>query len=123
MFQAIKLFLIVVILALFGAGAWYVMKLQNDNAILKSNEEKLTTAIEEQKAVIKQTQESYEKILDSNRQLNDTIAEATKAKEELQNKLAKHDLNFLAKEKPVLVEKIINRGSQKVLDEIQDITK
>ena len=57
------------------------------------------------------------------KQMNKKINEVNKAKDELQKKLAKHDLNFLAVEKPKLIERIINKGSMGVLDEIENLTK
>ena len=40
----------------------------------------------------------------------------------LQIKLGKHDLDYLALHKPVLVERIINRASIKVIDQLKSIT-
>jgi uncharacterized protein HemX len=122
MFQSIKLFLFIVVLLLIGAGAWYVMKLQSDNAILKANEQELKTAIEEQQQVLEQQKQSYEQILTANNELNSKVAELNRARDELQNKLAKHDMNYLAVEKPGLIERIINKGSKDVLNEIETLT-
>jgi len=123
MFTQIKIVFIIVALVGASGAIYYVKKLQHENEILVLNQAKLETAVEEQKAVIAQTKESYEKILQSNVALNDKINEVNKAKDELQKKLAKHDLNFLAVEKPKLIERIINKGSMGVLDEIENLTK
>ena len=123
MFTQIKILFIIVALVGASGAIYYVKKLQHENEILVLNQAKLETAVEEQKAVIAQTKESYEKILQSNVALNDKINEVNKAKDELQKKLAKHDLNFLAVEKPKLIERIINKGSMGVLDEIENLTK
>jgi len=123
MFTQIKIVFIIVALVGASGAIYYVKKLQHENEILVLNQAKLETAVEEQKAVIAQTKESYEKILQSNVELNDKINEVNKAKDELQKKLAKHDLNFLAVEKPKLIERIINKGSMGVLDEIENLTK
>jgi 3-polyprenyl-4-hydroxybenzoate decarboxylase len=123
MFTQIKVLFIIVALVGASGAIYYVKKLQHENEILILNQAKLETAVEEQKAVITQQKESYEKILASNVALNDKITEVNKAKNELQKKLAKHDMNFLAVEKPKLIERIINKGTMGVLDDIENLTK
>jgi uncharacterized protein HemX len=123
MFQTIKLVVFLVIVLLLGAGAWYITQLAKDNATLKANEETLKTAISEQQAVIEQQKADYEQILSANAALNEEINKVNKAKQELQEKLSKHDINFLAVEKPKLIERIINKGSNDVLSEFETITQ
>lgn len=123
MFTQIKVLFIIVALVGASGAIYYVKKLQHENEILILNQAKLETAVEEQKAVLAQQKESYEKILASNVALNDKISEVNKAKDELQKKLAKHDINFLAVEKPKLIERIINKGTMGVLDDIENLTK
>ena len=119
----IRLLLIGIVSAtLIGAGA-YVLKLRSDNAILKANQIKLEGAIETQKEVIENQKQDYEKIISINKELNDDIIQINKSKQILQNKLSKHDLNFLAVEKPGLIEKIINKGSNKIMDELNEATR
>ena len=119
----IRLLLIGIVSAtLIGAGA-YVLKLRSDNAFLKANQVKLEGAIETQKAVIENQKQDYEQIISINKELNDDIIEINKSKQILQNKLSKHDLNFLAVEKPGLIEKIINKGSDKIMDELNEATR
>ena len=119
----IRLLLIGIVSAtLIGAGA-YVLKLRSDNAILKANQVKLEGAIETQKAVIENQKQDYKQIISINKELNDDIIEINKSKQILQNKLSKHDLNFLAVEKPGLIEKIINKGSDKIMDELNEATR
>ena len=114
----------IAILAVVGAGGafYYVKKLQHDNQILKANQVQLETAITEQKAVIAEQKESYEKIIVANQELQKQKVELNTQKAELQKKLADHDLNFLATEKPKLIERVINKGSLKVMNELEDIT-
>ena len=119
----IRLLLIGVVSAtLIGAGA-YVLKLRSDNAILKANQIKLESAIETQKEVIENQKQDYEQIISINKQLNDDIVQINKSKQILQNKLSKHDLNYLAVEKPGLIEKIINKGSNKIMDDLNEATR
>ena len=119
----IRLLLIGIVSAtLIGAGA-YVLKLRSDNAILKANQIKLEGAIETQKEVIENQKQDYEKIISINKELNDDIIQINKSKQILQDKLSKHDLNYLAVEKPRLIEKIINKGSNKIMDELNEATR
>ena len=119
----IRLLLIGIVSAtLIGAGA-YVFKLRSDNAILKANQIKLEGAIETQKAVIENQKQDYEKIISINKELNDDIIQINKSKQILQDKLSKHDLNYLAVEKPGLIEKIINKGSNEIMNELNEATR
>ena len=119
----IRLLLIGIVSAtLIGAGA-YVLKLRSDNAILKANQIKLESAIETQKEVIENQKQDYEKIISINKELNDDIIQINKSKQILQDKLSKHDLNYLAVEKPGLIEKIINKGSNKIMNDLNEATR
>tara|TARA_B100000424_G_scaffold234108_1_gene197829 strand:+ start:240 stop:608 length:369 start_codon:yes stop_codon:yes gene_type:complete len=119
----IRLLLIGIVSAtLIGAGA-YVLKLRSDNAILKANQIKLEGAIETQKAVIENQKQDYEQIISINKELNDDIIQINKSKQILQDKLSQHDLNYLAVEKPGLIEKIINKGSNKIMNELNEATR
>ena len=119
----IRLFLIGIVSAsLIGAGA-YVLKLRSDNAILKANQVKLEGAIETQKIVIENQKQDYEQIISINKELNNDIFEINKSKKILQDKLSKHDLNYLAVEKPGLIEKIINKGSNKIIQDLNEATR
>lgn len=122
MFSSIKIAMILVLLAGAGSAFYYVKQLQNDNELLKINQVKLEQAVTEQQEVIAMQKESFEKIQTANAELNKEVEELNKAKNELQNKLAKHDLNFLAVEKPRLIERIINKGSKDVLNDIENLT-
>ena len=107
----IRLALILIILASAGGGYWYVQKLQKDNAILKSNQVKLETAVAESNQVIEQQSKDLKKIrstLEEVEELNDKLQAD---KESLNKRLGKHDIGNLAEKKPGLVEKIINKAS------------
>ena len=107
----IRLALILIILASAGGGYWYVQKLQKDNAILKSNQVKLETAVAESNQVIEQQSKDLKKIrstLEKVEELNDKLQAD---KESLNKRLGKHDIGNLAENKPGLVEKIINKAS------------
>ena len=107
----IKIILALVLLAGAGGGYLYVNKLQKDNAILKTNQIKLETAVAESNQVIEQQSKDLKKIrstLEKVEELNDKLRAD---KDSLNKRLGKHDIGNLAENKPGLVEKIINKAS------------
>ena len=121
-FSGVKIAMTVIPLVIVGGGIVCYMDLQAQNDILKSNQVKLEESITEQQEVIAMQKQSYEEILVANNELNDRVKELNSAKDELQKKLSEHDINFLAVEKPALIERIINKGSKDVLNDIENLT-
>ena len=110
MFQ-LRIALIVILLAGAGGGYLYVNKLQKDNAILKSNQIKLESAVEDQKSVIQQQTKDLKKIRDTLTKVEETNKKLKADRDSLNKRLGKHDIGNLAENKPGLVEKIINKAS------------
>jgi|TARA_A100001011_G_scaffold395556_2_gene490930 predicted transcriptional regulator len=111
MFQ-IKIILTLIVLLGAGGGYLYVNKLQKDNAILKTNQVKLESAIEESSQVIEQQKQDFEKIRNTLNTIEEENKKLLKDKEDLAKRLGKHDIGNLAENKPGLVEKIINNASK-----------
>ena len=107
----IRLALILIILASAGGGYWYVQKLQKDNAILKSNQVKLETAVAESNQVIEQQSKDLKKIRSTLKEVEELNDRLQSDKDSLNKRLGKHDIGNLAENKPGLVEKIINKAS------------
>ena len=107
----IKLILMVIMLAGAGGGYMYVKKLQKDNLTLKINQSKLETAIEDNNAVIEQQTTDLKKIRSTLSKLDETNRKLQEDKDNLSDRLNKHDIGNLAENKPGLVEKIINKAS------------
>ena len=112
MFTSLKLGLVLVMMAGAGGGYLYINKLQKDNATLKSNQIKLESAVEDQKAVIESQAEDFKKIRSTLTKLEVENAKLQKDKQDLSKRLGKHDIGNLAENKPKLVEKIINGASK-----------
>ncbi len=112
MFSSLKIGLVLVMLAGAGGGYLYINKLQKDNATLKSNQIKLESAVEDQKAVIQTQAEDFKKIRSTLTKLEEENAKLQKDKQDLSKRLGKHDIGNLAENKPGLVEKIINGASK-----------
>ena len=110
MFQ-LRIALIVILLAGAGGGYLYVNKLQKDNAILKTNQIKLESAVQESNQVIEQQTKDLKKIRSTLKKVEEVNAKLQKDRDALNNRLGKHDIGNLAENKPGLVEKIINKAS------------
>ena len=111
MFSSLKIGLVLVMLAGAGGGYLYVNKLQKDNAVLKTNQIKLETAVQESNQVIEQQTKDLKKIRSTIKQIEEVNAKLQADRDALNNRLGKHDIGNLAENKPGLVEKIINKAS------------
>ena len=96
---------------------WYISGLRADLAISKANTEKLKNSLEEQSAAMEKLREDQEKIRASTAKLNETINKNFKDVNELRDRFNKdaagrnRDFGKTAAEKPIQVEKSVNRGS------------
>jgi chromosome segregation ATPase len=81
-----------------------------ENAVATQNEQ-IEAALAEQKA----SQQRIQNLTVANNEANEKV-------EDLRNKFAKHDLDMLSLRKPGLVEKMVNRGTARVFQELQDLT-
>ena len=81
-----------------------------ENAVATQNEQ-LEKAVAEQK----ESQVRIQGLTVANNQANEKV-------EDLRNKFARHDLDMLSLRKPGLVEKMVNRGTARVFQELKDLT-
>ena len=113
MFGSVRVIIMaVVFIGISGVGV-YVMKLRSDNAILQANQIQLELSIKSQKQVIQKQKEDFGKILEANKKMNKLVNNLQKDIDALDKRFNKgaRDFGKLAKEKPKLVEKLINKGS------------
>ena len=111
------------LLILSIAGSfWYIDFLQDQISILKGNQIALESKVAEQNEAIdrylQQQKENQAKL----NQMALANQEAQREVNKLRNTFAKHDLDNLAINKPTLVEKMVNRGTKRVKDELIAIT-
>ena len=111
MFSSLKIGLVLVMLAGAGGGYLYVNKLQKDNAVLKTNQIKLETAVQESNQVIEQQTKDLKKIRSTLKKVEEVNTKLQADRDALNKRLGKHDIGNLAENKPGLVEKIINKAS------------
>ena len=111
----LKIALLIIVLAGAGGGYLYVNKLQKDNAILKTNQIKLETAVSEQKQLIENQKQDFEDILDANKQVNQLVSVLKKDLEDLDKRFNKknRDVGKLAIERTESIERITNSASDK----------
>ena len=107
------IFAVILITGIAGAGM-YVMKLRSDNVILKANQLKLETAIEDQTKLLEQQKQDLEAITESNKKLNVLINTFKKELEDLDKRFTKknRDIGKLAINRTEAIERIINKGGK-----------
>ena len=115
MFGSVRVIIMVVVFVGISGIFAYVMKLRSDNAILKANQVQLELSIESQKQVIQKQKEDFGKILEANKKMNTLVNNLQKDIDALDKRFNKRARDFgkLAKEKPKLLEKLINKGSER----------
>ena len=107
------------LLAASLAGSWYLLE---QIATLKGNQMILESKISEQNESIKQYLAKQEQLSVSLGVLETDKQNALREVTKLRNTFAKHDLDNLALNKPKLVEKMVNRGTKRVIDNLVTLT-
>jgi hypothetical protein len=107
------------LLAASLAGSWFLL---DQISTLKGNQIILETKISEQNESIKQYLAKQEQLSASLGTLEAEKQNALREVNKLRNTFAKHDLDNLALNKPKLVEKMVNRGTKRVIDNLVELT-
>lgn len=122
----IQLTIGIVLLAALGSVSTvsyiYYKSSQATIKIQAENIAKLSVAVETQKETIAALDTFYRKQTAILNELTTVNSELQAEKIALSDKLIKHDLEELSRRKPVLVEKIINDGTKKLLDSFTTLT-
>ena len=118
---SIKAIVALLIVAIVAAGGWYVMNLKADLAISEENSKRLQEGVQEQQALMKQMAEDIAKIQDINRELAEQTTKHRAEVDALSRKFSQdakgqpRDFGQFAKEKPELVERLVNRGTKNAM--------
>lgn len=88
----------------------------------KANQVILESKITEQNESIKQYLAKQEQLSADLGKLEAQKQEALREVNKLKNTFAKHDLDNLALNKPGLIEKIVNKGSKQVMNDLVELT-
>ena len=110
-------------IAVMSAGFYlYYKDSQKKIAILTENSAKAELAVETQKNTIMAMNENYDKQAKLVGDLTSKLSEAEDGYKKLSSKLRRHDLEELSRAKPVAMEKRINRGTKRLLNELEEIS-
>jgi len=114
-FAIIRLVVILAIVLVIAAGAWYVTNLKADLAISEANNQQLVEATREQNLLIEQMKQDVASIQQANAELQAQTEKQRQDVATLSTKFSKRDFGALAAEKPEVVERLVNRGSKNAL--------
>ena len=118
--------MLIAVLGLVGGvvygGFYYYKDTQSRIQILTENSVKLEQAAQTQKQTIDVLIADAEKFAKLNSELQIKLTKANDYKNELIGKLRKHNLTRLSQQKPGLIEKRVNDGTKKLLDDFQSLT-
>ena len=116
-FGILKKYLIIAgVLGAVGFGLWkYYTYTQETIRVYAENAARAEMAQAETQAALEQTIKDLEKVQEKYNQVSADFNSAKKRVDGLQDKLKEHDLPFLAEQKPGLVEKILDKGSNDML--------
>ena len=118
--------MLIAVLGLVGGvvygGFYYYKDTQSRIQILTENSVKLEQAAQTQKQTIDVLIADAEKFAKLNSELQLKLTKANDYKNELIGKLRKHNLTRLSQQKPGLIEKRVNDGTKKLLDDFQSLT-
>ena len=110
------------LIASIAGSAWYIDRLLDEISVLKANAIVLETKVAEQNNAIKNHLERQEKVQQQIQTIEKQKQEALREVNQLRSTFSKHDLDNLALSKPKLIEKIVNKGTKKVKEELIALT-
>ena len=117
---AIMSFVIMAVMA--GGFILYYKHTQEKIATLHQNNAKLEGAVESQKAAIESMDENFTKQSKLVGYLQIKLSEAEDGYKKLASKLRRHDLEELSRAKPGLMENRINKGTARLILELEEIS-
>ena len=122
----IKVYLFLIIMGVIGGvgygGYMYYKDTQERISILTENNAKLEVAAQLQEETINTMIEDVERNAELNRELQDKLQLAEQYGDQLRNTLRKHNLTHLANKKPGLIEKRMQNATNRLWDDLADIT-
>ena len=122
----LKLYMLIVVVGLVGGvvygGYYYYKDTQSRIQTLTENNAKVMAAKAAQDQTINTLIADRDKFDKLNTELHVKLEKANEYKDTLINKLRKHDLAKLSMQKPGLVEKKINRGTENLFRSLENLT-
>ncbi len=104
--------LILMLLAGAGGAYTYVTNLQKTSEIHRLNAERLEVAVAQNEEALRVQKENYEALQKNLEEVNEEFQAARAQNSVLTTKLAEHDLNALAAERPDSITRLVNKGTK-----------
>ena len=122
MFSAIKIAMVMTVLATAGMGYLYVQKLQSDLQTARDNVAKMEVAVQISEDSIATLQADVIRNAELNATLQSELQRAEAYGDELRATLNKHNLTYLALQKPGLIENRMQNATDTLWDDLGAIT-
>jgi predicted nuclease with TOPRIM domain len=116
------IFVLTMLLGVAYGAKYYYDTTQNTIAQLRDNNAKLSIAVETNQATIKRMEQDAVALQENLAELSTELQAAEAYKDELIQKLQKHDLSMLSLKKPGLIENRINNGTKEIFDELESLS-
>mgnify|MGYP003119714062 FL=1 len=122
----LKIYILIAVIGLVGGvvygGYYYYKDTQSRIQTLTENSAKLEAVTKEQDNTINVLVKDQQKFEELNIELQSKLDKANEYKDVLIGKLRKHDLAKLSMQKPGLIEKRINNGTNKLFKSLEELT-
>jgi len=122
MFNAIKIAMVMTVLATAGMGYMYVKRLQSNLEIAQANVAKMEVAIQVSEASIATLQADAVRNAELTATLQRDLQTAERYGDELRATLQKHNLTALAQRKPGLIENRMQDATNSLWNDLRSIT-
>ena len=122
MFSAIKIAMVMTVIATAGMGYLYVQRLQSDLETARANVAKMEVAVQISEASIATLQADAIRSAELNATLQRDLQTAEKYGDELRATLQKHNLTALAQRKPALIEDRMQNATNSLWNDLRGIT-
>ena len=122
MFGAIKIAMVMTVIATAGMGYLYVQKLQSDLQTARDNVAKMEVAVQVSEASIATLQADAARSAELNANLQRDLQTAERYGDELRATLQKHNLTALAQRKPGLIENRMQDATDSLWDDLRGVT-
>jgi multidrug resistance efflux pump len=122
MFGAIKIAMVMTVIATAGMGYLYVQKLQSDLETAQANVAKMEVAVQISEASIATLQQDAVRSAELNANLQRDLQTAERYGDELRATLQKHNLTALAQRKPGLIENRMQDATNSLWNDLRSIT-
>jgi len=111
----VKSIVALIFLAVIAGGIYYISNMQASLAVLEMNNKQLEDGIKKQQELIEQQKADIQDVQKKNGELAQQNDKQRKDVENLSSKFHKKDIGQLATEKPELMERLVNRGTENAL--------